>query len=168
MRRPLRRAGWLGWALAGVLAVAAAGTALAGAGEPVGPGPAAPPASDGVALAAAELLGAGPPALRAARRGAARRLHGEVTVRTRDGFATYAFARGEVTALPAERLSVRSDDGVSTTFTLSGETRYGTWRRPQRREDLEVGDRVLVLGEKAGGELRGRLVVEQRAGAGGP
>jgi hypothetical protein len=147
---------WLGWALAGVLALGVGGNALAGglgggyevaAGPAKGVGAADPAAAVGKA-------DTGDRAFRP-RRGLGRfgkrfPIHGEVTVRTKDDkFELFAFARGEVTAVSATSLSIRSADGVVTRFALNGDTRYRKLRDQAKLADVKVGLRVIAAGPKS-------------------
>ena len=156
---------WLGWALAGVLALSAAGTALASA-------------EGGDAKTAAALLsrdadkqeqrvdrGARLRHLRPFRRA----VHGEVTVRTgkdADGkpqFTQAVFARGEVAGLSGDTLQVRSPDGVVTSFTLSGDTKLRRRGEDVDRSALAQGVKVFAVGKKDGQAVRAvRVVVAVR------
>jgi hypothetical protein len=167
MRGLGRRTGWLGWAVAGVLLLAAGGAALAAQRSP-----STTQAPGGTAdRAKARMLGGGAPAL-GWRHGLARRaLHGEVTVQTADGVKTLVLARGEVSALADDGVTVKSSDGVSTSFRIDGNTRFGFRREPDPRAELKVGDTVWAVGEKSGGQTTATNVVSakeppQRAGRG--
>lgn len=74
-------------------------------------------------------------------------LHGEFTVRGRDGaFRTMAMQRGEVTAISATSVSVRSEDGFARTYARNAETKVG--------EDVAVGATVRVLAVVENGTAR--------------
>jgi hypothetical protein len=143
---------WLGWALAGVLALSAAGTALA-----------ANDASDANTAAALVAQDGGTQEKRVDRwaklrnlRPFRRALHGEVTVR--DGkdaagkprFTEAVFARGEVAELSGDTLRVRSADGVVTSFTLNGETKLRRRGNDVARDALKPGTAVFAVGKKDG------------------
>jgi hypothetical protein len=156
MRRFGRRTGWLGWAVAGVLLVAAGGAALA--------------AQDSTTTTTTQAQGAdrarpraGMPGLGRGfgwRHGLGRRvLHGEVTVQTKEGVKTLVMATGEVTALSEDALTVKSSDGVETSFGIDGDTRYGFRNEPAPSAELKVGDTAFVSGEKSGDRAVARRVV---------
>ncbi len=86
-------------------------------------------------------------------------LHGEVTVQTRDGRKTLVLARGKVTALSADAITITSADDVVTAFRVDGDTRFGFLRQPRPRAELKVGDQALVVGEKSGDANLARRVV---------
>jgi hypothetical protein len=166
MRGLGRRTGWLGWAVAGVLLLSAGGAALAAQGSPSttqAPGATADRAK-------ARALGGG-----GWRHGLARRaLYGELTVQTNEGVKTVVMARGEVSALADDSITVKSSDGVSTSFRIDGDTRFGFRREPDPRAELKVGDTVWVVGDKSGDTTTASNVVsaedlpERAAGKGTP
>jgi hypothetical protein len=164
MRGLNRRTSWLGWAVAGVLVVSAAGAALA--------------AQDATTTTQAPSVGPGKDKARAGalgrgggwRHGLGRRvLHGEVTVQTQDGTKTLVMARGEVTALTDDAITVKSSDGVETSFRIDGDTRFRFRNEPDPRAELKVGEDAFVAGEKAGDTAMAKRVVSgqlARRGAG--
>jgi hypothetical protein len=154
MRRLSRRTSWLGWAVAGVLLVAAGGAALAA--QDATTTTRAPGVTGDKARARAGTLGRGG----GWRHGLGRRvLHGEVTVETREGVKTLVMARGEVTSVSGTGITVKSTDGVSTDFRIDGGTRYGFRNEPAQRAELKVGDTAFVTGEKSGDSAVARRVV---------
>jgi hypothetical protein len=161
---------WLGWLVAGVLLVSAGGAALAAQDTTTTTRP--PAVGADKARARAGLLGHGG----AWRHGPGRRvLHGEVTVQTQDGTKTVVLARGEVTALSGDAITVKSSDGVETSFRMDGATRFGFRNEPDPRAELRVGEDAFVAGEKSGdtavarrvvsGELAGRAAKDAAKGA---
>ena len=164
MRRFGRRMGWLGWVVAGVLLVSAGGAALAAQG-------ATSTAQQGATTttrpgkAKAGALG------RAGWRHALGRrvLHGEVTLQTQEGTRTVVMAYGTVTALAKDAITVKSSDGVETSFKLDGDTRFGFRDEPAPSAELKVGEDAFVTGEKSGGTATAKRVVSgelARRGAG--
>jgi hypothetical protein len=154
MRRLGRRAGWLGWVVAGVLLVAAGGAALA--------------TQDPTTTIQAPAIGADKDKARAGALGRGlgwrhalgrRVLHGEVTVQTQEGVKTLVIARGEVTALSKDAVTVKSSDGVETTFGIDGDTRYGFRNEPAPSAELKVGEDAFVAGEKSGDRAVAKRVV---------
>jgi len=159
--------GWLGWVVAGVLVVSAGGAALAaqgatgtaqqGATTTTGPGA-------GKARAGALGRKAG------WRHALGRRvLHGEVTLQTPEGTRTVVMAHGTVTALSKDAITVKSSDGVETSFKLNGDTRFGFRDEPAPSAELKVGEDAFVTGEKSGDSATAKRVVSgelARRGAG--
>jgi hypothetical protein len=155
MRRLGRRTGWLGWAVAAVLLLSAGGVALAAQ-------PDSPTTTTQAPGQAGSLGKAGAAGLRGFgwRRGLARRaLHGEVTLQTKDGVQTWVGARGEVTELTDDRITVKSSDGVSTSFRIDGDTRFGFRNQPEPSAELKVGDEGWVVGTKSGDSNLAKRVV---------
>jgi hypothetical protein len=154
MRRTRVRVSWLGWVVAGVLAVTAGGAALAATGQGAAPG--------SVATVSEQLAAGQGRKARIIERLAHRKrraLHGEVTVKTDEGTKTVVFARGKVTAVAGSRLTITSEDNVATTFALNGETRFGTRFALQSRDDLKVGVQATAAGEQQGETVTARRVV---------
>ena len=168
MRRFGRRMGWLGWVVAGVLLVSAGGAALAAQGATgTAQQGATTTTSPGKAKAKA---GAGALGRAGWRHALGRRvLHGEVTLQTQEGTRTVVLAYGTVTALAKDAITVRSSDGVETSFKLDGDTRFGFRDEPAPSAELKVGEDAFVTGEKSGGTATARRVVSgelARRGAG--
>jgi hypothetical protein len=171
MRRLGRRTGWLGWAVAGVLLLSAGGAALAAQGAT---STTQDPTS--TTQAPGQRAGRDRSGLLGRRAGLGhalgrRVLHGEVTVQTDEGVKTIVMARGEVTALSKDAITVKSSDGVETSFTLDGDTRYGFRNEPAPTAELKVGEDAFVTGEKSGDRAVARRVVsgnpaQRRAGKG--
>jgi hypothetical protein len=157
MRRLGRRMGWLGWVVAGVLVVSAGGAALAA--QSATSTTQAPSAGGTVGKADRARAGA-LGRLGGFRHGLGRRvLHGEVTVQTQEGVKTLVMASGEVSALSKDAITVKSSDGVETSFILNGDTRYGFRNEPAPSAELKVGDTAFVTGEKSGGGATAKRVV---------
>jgi hypothetical protein len=154
MRGSGRRTRWLGWLVAGVLLVLAGGAALAA--QDATTSTRAPAVGADKARARAGVLGHGG----AWRHGLGRRvLHGEVTVQTNEGVKTVIMARGEVTALSTDAITVKSSDGVETSFRIDGDTRFGFRNGPDPSAELKVGEDAFVAGEKSGDRAVARRVV---------
>jgi hypothetical protein len=156
MRRLGRRMGWLGWLVAGVLLASAGGAALAAQDATTTTQPPAGGVDKGAGKAGTALPGRGAGWRHALGR---RVLHGEVTVQTRDGTKTIVMARGEVTALTGDAITVKSSDGVETSFRIDGDTRFGFRNEPDPRAELKVGEDAFVAGEKAGDSAVAKRVV---------
>lgn len=94
--------------------------------------------------------------LRRAR--ALRGVHGEATVKGKDGFHLATWQRGKITAVSATGVTVRSEDGVSWTWTADGKTHVRKNGAKASLQGLTGGDQVLVAGERSGGTRTARLV----------
>jgi hypothetical protein len=116
MRGLGRRTRWLGWVVAGVLLVSAAGAALAA--QDATTTTQSPAASGDKAKARTGAFGH-----RSGWRHAIGRrvLHGEVTLETREGVKTLVMARGQVTALSKNAITIKSSDKVETSFAIDGD-----------------------------------------------
>ncbi|MFI7574313.1 hypothetical protein [Micromonospora sp. NPDC049497] len=87
-------------------------------------------------------------------------LHGEVVVQTRDGGTkTVAVQRGEVTAIDGGKMTVKSTDGFTMTWTFGPELRVLERRRTVQPEAVEVGSVLGVAGVKDGENGVARLIV---------
>jgi len=76
-------------------------------------------------------------------RGMGRALHGEVVVGDgKGGFRTVAFQRGEVTAVSATAITVKSADGFSRSYALTATTKVNRGRATVG--DIRTGHRVAV------------------------
>jgi len=158
MRGLGRRTGWLGWVVAGVLLLSAGGVALAAQGSPSTTSTTQAPGTT------ADRARAGFPGRGAGwRHGLARRaLHGELTLQTKDGVKTVVVARGEVTDLADDSITIKSSDGVSTSFRIDGDTRFGFLREPDPRAELKVGDTVWAAGTKSGDTTTATRIVSAK------
>ncbi|MGK5556438.1 hypothetical protein ACSNOI_32985 [Actinomadura kijaniata] len=78
-------------------------------------------------------------------------LHGEATVRNRDGaFTLRTWQRGQITARSAATVSVKSEDGVTWQWTTNDRTRFGKRGERSSLAAFAVGDRVVVTGDRSG------------------
>ena len=167
MRRLGRRTNWLGWVVAGVLLLSAGGAALA-AQAPTTTTQA--PSTGGTVHKANKARAGALGRSGGWRHGLGRRvLHGEVTVQTREGVKTLVMAYGEVTALAKDAITVKSSDGVETSFAIDGDTRFGFRNQPAPSAELKVGEDAFVAGEKSGDRSTAKRVLSgklARRGAG--
>ncbi|MFG3423048.1 hypothetical protein [Micromonospora sp. NPDC048063] len=87
-------------------------------------------------------------------------LHGEAVVRTKDGGTrTVAVQRGEVTAIDGGKMTVKSTDGFTMTWTFGDELRVVERRTTIASTDIGVGTTVGVAGAKEGDGGVARLIV---------
>ncbi|MDH2427072.1 hypothetical protein [Sphaerisporangium sp. TRM90804] len=164
-------------AVAGALTVGAVGgAAMARLGDDPAAGYellAADSAADEAVALATETPSATPTKERKARhdrlRLAVRRaligVHGEATVKAREGeFATWAWQRGDVTAVSGGSVTVKSADGVSWTWTVNGDTRLRKNGEKAAASAVAAGDDVFVLGKPSGdARTAASVVVPKRA-----
>jgi hypothetical protein len=155
------------WVAAGVLGAGAlTGVAVAAEG-------ASAPATGPTAASATttDQRPAGAPATDRAgrlRRMGDRVLHGQLTIRTKDGgVRTVDTQLGAVTAVSSTALTVKSSDGFTMTWVLDGDTKVRKDRGPAKVSDLAVGETVRLAGPAAGDGATARLVVVRPAGAAG-
>jgi hypothetical protein len=73
-------------------------------------------------------------------------LHGEAVVQTKDGPRTVVVQRGTVTAVDAAKITVKSSDGFTLTWTLGDPLRVVEHRRTIQPSDVTVGAEVGVAG----------------------
>jgi hypothetical protein len=145
-------------------ALAALGFELAGVGAASG----VPDSALAAATAAPGPTASAAPAQRAEDRRERRRarvllrknmLHGEVVVRAGAGTRTVTVQRGEVTAVDAESLTVRSTDGFTMRWTFGPDLRVVHRGTAIQAEQVAVGTRVGLAGAGEGDGAVARLVV---------
>ena len=122
--------------------------------------PAAAVAASNGSTAAGSAAAAAPDAGRAGRLGGLGRrvLHGEVVLQTKKGFVTADIARGTVTSIDANSISVKSADGVTTTFAIDAKTKARSAGHVVPLTSVHDGDKVGVLGIKNGDALVAKLI----------
>ncbi|MFF5263534.1 hypothetical protein ACFY4C_31800 [Actinomadura viridis] len=79
-----------------------------------------------------------------------RGVHGEATVKRKDGFHVRTWQRGEITGRSGANVTVRSADGTVWTWTTDGKTRVRKDAAKSQPSALASGDRVVVVGERTG------------------
>ncbi|SRR6266540_4922297 len=153
-----RRTAWLGWIVAGVLALSVGGAAFAATQQSSSTDQRPGGLGFAFAQANADGKGNGDPLGGRARFGGGlggahfkgRALHGQVTVQADDGVKTYVFASGKVTALSGSSITVTSSDNVATTFAINGDTRYGFQNFSEPQAELKTGQTARVIGTRSG------------------
>ncbi len=131
------------WTTAGVLGLGiAAGAAMAATTPPPAP-------------KAQQHAKAGNPAHpgKAKRALAQRAVHGDFTVKTKDGYQAVALQRGTVSAVSATSISLRSPDSFSATYVVTTSTVVREKGKPVAITDIKVGDRAVVLAKHTGTTL---------------
>jgi hypothetical protein len=71
-----------------------------------------------------------------------RAIHGELIVRTQDGFEKVTFDRGKVTAVSATSITIERADDQSVTKAINGDTRF---KGVDSAEQIEPGKGALVV-----------------------
>jgi hypothetical protein len=160
-----------------VLGVTAGGIAWAQSGSAPSAGPAGAnsPARSSATVTASDPTGLSDSDAAAAMRGhrlhglGRHVLHGEIVLQTRKGFVTVDIARGIVSAVSGDSISVKSADGVTTTFAIGAKTKARSAGKMISISAVHVGDKVGVLGTKTGsGAPLARLIRERTGHDGGP
>src|SRR6266516_2804397 len=152
MKRLGRHMGWLGWVVAGVLALSAGGVAWAATSS----SPTTAPSASGSAT-----KGEHPKLGHGLGRGlGGRLLHGEVTVQTKNGTQNVVLARGKVSAYTAgSSITITSTDNTATTFAINSDTRYGFLNFSQPEASLKTGETALVVGAQSGSTNTAKRIV---------
>ncbi|MCK9894628.1 hypothetical protein [Frankia sp. AgB32] len=129
----------------------------------------AAPATDTAATtpaATAHRAAANHPRLAEARRlfgaGSGEAVHGEATIRTKDGFQVVDGQRGTVTAISPTSIAVRSADGYAATYVINGDTKVRADQKAAKVTDIHLGDTVQVGAKVAGGTRTAVFVVEPK------
>lgn len=96
------------------------------------------------------------------RDGLGRALHGEATVKGKDGtFKTVDAQRGVVTAVSPSSISLKSADGYVGTYVVSSATKVHKGRTASTIGDVKVGDTAAVIADKANGVVTARSIAER-------
>jgi hypothetical protein len=119
-------------------------------------GPAATP-SPGASADHARRLGGVRRALRVKLRKNV--LHGETVVQTKDGTKTVVVQRGQVTAVTATSVTVKSTDGFTQTWTFGDKFTVVHDRTKVQLGDIKQGAQIAMAGAKSAGTSTARLAV---------
>jgi hypothetical protein len=175
MKRLGKHAAWLGWVVAGVLALSVGGVAFAANSSDRG---SSTPELRDLVFAQAQQGNSTQGATPRDKQGAiAKRLwglrggkfgmlggnllHSETTVQTNNGPKTFVVARGTVTALSGSSITITSSDKVATTFAINGDTRYGFQNFTQPQAQLRTGQTALAVGTRSGGSTTATRIITQ-------
>jgi outer membrane lipoprotein SlyB len=86
-------------------------------------------------------------------------LHGEVTIQTKkQGTKTVVVQRGEVTAVDAGKVTVKSSDGFTLTWTFGDKLRVVQDRKTVDKSALKTGVQIGIAGTKNGDATGARLI----------
>ena len=86
-------------------------------------------------------------------------LHGETVVQTKDGTKTVVVQRGQVTAVTATSVTVKSTDGFTQTWTFGDKFTVVRDRTKLQPSDIKQGAQIGIAGTKAGDTSTARLAV---------
>lgn len=89
-------------------------------------------------------------------------LHGEAVVQTDEGVKTVVVQRGEVTAVTATGITVKSTDGFTITWTFGDPLTVVKERKRVDTGALAVGQEVGLAGAKEGDATNARLIIIPR------
>ena len=86
-------------------------------------------------------------------------LHGEVTIQTKQqGTKTIVVQRGEVTAVTATQVTVKSTDGFTLTWTFGDQLKIVQAKKAADKSALKTGEQVGLAGTKDGAATDARLI----------
>jgi hypothetical protein len=86
-------------------------------------------------------------------------LHGEAVVQTKNGTVTVLVQRGEITAISADSVTVKSSDGFTQTWKFHAQLRVVEKRATIQPSELKAGATVALAGPKEGDSPMARLIV---------
>ena len=147
--------GLLGWSLAGVMAIGAAGTAYAATSSPaqLAAATTGAPAASASATPSHAKHAKHHHHPRPAKRNAFPGIEGAYTVHRKAGYTQVDYARGTVSSLNGSTLVVKSANGATTTFQLASATKYGVRGHKEVMTDLHAGEKVFAVGTGATGAI---------------
>jgi hypothetical protein len=86
--------------------------------------------------------------------------HGEVTLNGKD-HRVVDVQRGDVQAVSATSISVKSDDGFTATYTINSDTKVRKGGKQAAIGDVHTGDKVGIVATKANGTSTATRVAEK-------
>jgi uncharacterized protein DUF5666 len=99
------------------------------------------------------------PAARVVLRGILRRtVSADLTLKTKTGYRTIRYERGQVTSVGSASVTVETADGVSTTFAVTAQTRLRAAGKAITLSQLHAGDRAMVFATEQDGSFTAYLV----------
>lgn len=90
-------------------------------------------------------------------------IHGQGTVKTRQGWETLVVQRGQIVSVSATSLTLRSSDGFTSTYTLNSATKVRARGQAATVGELKPGERAMVLAVKQGNALLAKRVAHLKA-----
>jgi hypothetical protein len=135
------------------IAALGVGVALLGGGSAIALATSAPSSAATAPPATAPAQGQGQG--RGAKAGALMRrvVHGDLTVRTKNGFEKATYDRGTVTAKSGDSFTLQRPDNVSVTIKVSDTTKY---RGIQSFDQLQVNKPAIVLSQAGTAQMVGQ------------
>ena len=86
-------------------------------------------------------------------------LHGEFTIQTKkQGTQTIVVQRGEVTAVTATQVTVKSTDGFTLIWTVGDKVKVVQDKKAVDKTALKTGEQIGLAGTKDGGATDARLI----------
>ncbi|MCU7725103.1 hypothetical protein ODJ79_15355 [Actinoplanes sp. KI2] len=86
-------------------------------------------------------------------------LHGEFTIQTKkQGIKTIVVQRGEVTAVTATQVTVKSTDGFTLTWTFGDKLKVVQDKKAADKTALKTGEQIGLAGTKDGAITDARLI----------
>ena len=86
-------------------------------------------------------------------------LHGEVTIQTKkQGTKTLVVQRGSVTAVDASKITVKSSDGFTLTWTFGDKIWIVQSKKAADKAALKTGEEIGIAGAKDGDATDARLI----------
>ena len=86
-------------------------------------------------------------------------LHGEFTIQTKkQGTQTIVVQRGEVTAVTATQVTVKSTDGFTLTWTVSDQSKFVQDKKAADKSAVKTGEQIGLAGTKDGAATDARLI----------
>lgn len=76
--------------------------------------------------------------------------HGQITVRTKTGDQALDIQRGQVTSVGATSVTVRSTDGFTVTYAISGTSTVRVQKKTSTIANVHTGDQVAVTALRNG------------------
>lgn len=147
-----------GGVLVAALGAGALGVAAAAAPDPSPSPSAASPAVAPSAKTTGKKAGVGL---------AQRALHGEFAVRTKGGFTTIALQRGQVTAVSAKMITLRSVDGFSRMYLINADTTVHAQGTVASLSAVQVGERAMIRAVRSGSTYTATRIGGLRTGQAG-
>ncbi len=87
-------------------------------------------------------------------------LHGEFVVKDKDGkFVTRLSQRGEVTAVDGSSVTLKSEDGFTKKYSVTGDTKILRNHDEAKIADVKVGDNAAVVATKDGDNATAQTVL---------
>jgi len=89
-------------------------------------------------------------------------IHGQLTIKTKSGFRTFAFERGVISSVSGSSVVVKAADGTTWTWHFFAKTIVVRARHRVGTAALAAGEQVFVIGPVVNGADDARLIVIRR------